>query len=89
MIIKVTFMSKIIQTYLNTFKRATFRKKKKKKKIHKLKLLKTFFLVHTKYTNKYMIIIICNISKYNRVQLFSQNRLYYFTRENFVFVINN
>lgn len=41
MIIKIKFMSEIIQTYFNTFKRATYRKKKKK--IHKLKLLKTFF----------------------------------------------
>jgi len=32
MIIKMTFMSKIIQTYLNTFKLATQYKKKKEKR---------------------------------------------------------
>jgi len=31
MIIKITFMSKIIQTYFNTFKQATYKKEKKEK----------------------------------------------------------
>jgi len=43
MIIKITFMSKIIQTYFNTFKRATFRKKKEKEKNSQIKIIENFF----------------------------------------------